>query len=134
LLSAEGVAQNDLSEAGGRVEKALLQAISDQRGQWILSNQHTDSHAEYALRGVFQNKLISIVIDRTFIDAQGVRWIIDYKTGTHSGGGLEQFLNQEAERYEPQLKKYAQMFSELEDRPTRIALYFPALAAWREIK
>ncbi len=33
----------------------------------------------------------SLVLDRTFIE-NGTRWIIDYKTSSHSGGDLQGFL------------------------------------------
>ena len=32
------------------------------------------------------------MIDRTFIDEAGVRWIIDYKTSDHEGSDLENFF------------------------------------------
>ena len=70
-------------------------------------------------------ELVNAVIDRTFIDADGVRWIIDYKSGQHQGADLEAFLQQEAERYAGQLQTYQQLFAQMEDRPIKTALYFP---------
>ena len=72
------------------------------------------------------------VIDRSFVDSGGTRWIVDYKTGRHEGGDVERFLDQEQERYRPQLERYAVLMSALEPRPTRLGLYFPALRGWRE--
>jgi ATP-dependent helicase/nuclease subunit A len=73
-----------------------------------------------------------MIIDRTFIDEKGVRWIIDYKTGSHTGGGIDEFLDREQERYSQQLQAYARVMSRLEDNPIRLALYFPLMAGWRE--
>ena len=48
-----------------------------------------------------------VVFDRSFIDEEGVRWVIDYKTSQHQGSGLEEFLDREVERYRSQLQRYA---------------------------
>ncbi len=76
----------------------------------------------------------SLRIDRTFVDAEGVRWIVDWKTSRHEGGDREAFLDRELERYRSQLERYAQAMRTLEpDRPVKTGLYFPLLDAWRGI-
>ena len=72
------------------------------------------------------------VVDRTFVDSQGVRWVVDYKTASHQGANEEQFLDREVERYRPQLRRYAKLLQRLDGRPVRVGLYFPLLKAWRE--
>jgi len=37
--------------------------------------------------------VISIKIDRTFVDQDGTRWIIDYKTSRHEEEDVDAFLN-----------------------------------------
>ena len=71
-------------------------------------------------------------MDRSFVDAKGIRWIIDYKTSTHEGGGLDAFLDREQERYRGQLERYADVLRKLDARPIRLGLYFPLLSGWRE--
>jgi len=71
------------------------------------------------------------VIDRTFV-ADGVRWIVDYKSGAHLGGDLERFLSEERRRYLPQLERYARLMRGLDGRPVRLALYFPRLGQMRD--
>ena len=71
-------------------------------------------------------------LDRTFIDADGVRWIIDFKTSAHEGGASEEFLDSEVERYRAQLERYATAMFKLEARPIRVGLYFPLLQAFRD--
>ncbi|HIJ29552.1 MAG TPA: hypothetical protein HPP91_13660, partial [Gammaproteobacteria bacterium] len=63
----------------------------------------------------------------------GVRWIVDWKSSSHSGGGLEQFLDSEVERYTPQLRKYGAVVKQLEVRPQKLVLYFPMHQAMREV-
>jgi ATP-dependent exoDNAse (exonuclease V) beta subunit len=80
-----------------------------------------------------QGRVVRGVVDRTFIDEDGVRWIVDYKTSTHEGGELEWFLDGEQLRYRPQLERYGRLFRLAEpERPIRLGLYFPLLGAWRE--
>jgi hypothetical protein len=73
-----------------------------------------------------------VVFDRSFIDAAGVRWVIDYKTSQHLGSGVEEFLDREVLRYTPQLQRYARLAKKLGPEPVRLGLYFPLMRAWRE--
>ena len=66
------------------------------------------------------------MLDRTFV-SDGVRWIIDYKTSSHSGGDLEGFIESEKARYRAQLERYREALALAENRPIRTALYFPLL-------
>ncbi len=59
----------------------------------------------------------------------GARWIADYKTSSHEGSDVEAFLDRERIRYEVQLARYAEALGE---KPTKLGLYFPLLAGWRE--
>ena len=73
-----------------------------------------------------------VVFDRSFVDDRGVRWVIDYKTSQHIGGGLEEFLDREVERYRSQLQRYGTLAKRLGPEPVRLGLYFPLMRAWRE--
>jgi len=74
-------------------------------------------------------------MDRTFIDAQGNRWIVDFKTSTHEGGDLEAFLQSEELRYRSQLLRYATLMRAWKpENPVKTALYFPLLREWRELQ
>jgi ATP-dependent helicase/nuclease subunit A len=131
VLANLGVAPSGLAEAAQQVETGLLRTLRDSRGRWILE-PHTDAGSELQITGLIDGKLYEIVIDRTFVDESGVRWIIDYKTSAHEGGGLEAFLDNEKERYREQLERYARLMVQRDDRPIRLGLYFPLLGEWRE--
>ena len=83
---------------------------------------------------MIDNQVVSARVDRTFVDSDGTRWIIDYKTSFHEGSGIESFLDNETERYQGQLELYRRIFLAMEDRPVRAALYFPLLNGWREVE
>ncbi|HEY0942160.1 MAG TPA: UvrD-helicase domain-containing protein [Steroidobacter sp.] len=135
-LAELGVPPDLCDAAVDRVIAAIGHTLADERGRWLLglSSPLSDAESELALSGVFQGEIVSGVIDRTFVDEHGLRWIVDFKTGSHEGGGLEQFLNAEVLRYRDQLQRYARLMRLFRpDQPIRAALYFPLLKQWREV-
>jgi len=131
VLANLGVTPLELPEAAQRVETALLRTLGDPRGRWILA-AHSEAACEVPIAGLINGKLSESVIDRTFIDEAGVRWIIDYKTSDHEGGDLENFFEAEKVRHKEQLERYARLMFQKDERPIRLGLYFPLLGGWRE--
>jgi len=131
-LATEGVPPSRLAEAVARVGAALLGVLSDERGRWILKVHPKDDLREHALSGLWQGELTHAVFDRSFVDEAGVRWVIDYKTSQHLGGGVSEFLDREVDRYRAQLERYAALARRLGPEPVRVGLYFPLMRAWRE--
>ena len=125
-----GVPAREREQSATKVEQAIAATLADPRGRWILA-PHDGARSEFALTGEIGGRVVSVVVDRTFIE-DGVRWIIDYKTSAHTGGDIEAFLDNERERYREQLERYARLMAEMDPRPIRLALYFPLLSAWRE--
>jgi ATP-dependent exoDNAse (exonuclease V) beta subunit len=136
-LALHGVPADRLPQAASRVVEALVAVHRDPRGRWILQKAREDVR-EYALSGHLRGaggrpgEVARVVFDRSFVDDQGVRWVIDYKTSQHVGGGLEEFLDREVERYRSQLQRYALLAKRLGPEPVRLGLYFPLMRAWRE--
>jgi ATP-dependent exoDNAse (exonuclease V) beta subunit len=133
LLGLAGVSSEQMDASVERVRIAVKNTVEDEYGRWMLSHEHQAIQSEYPLTGVINGQLRRMVIDRTFVDENDVRWIIDYKTSAHEGGGVEAFLDREVERYRLQLDRYARAFRMLESREVRTGLYFPLLQAWREV-
>ena len=173
ILLQLGVMAPEVEDAVQRVTTALQCTINDERGRWVVDQQHHDARCEYALSGLIQGKLTSIIIDRTFVDTQGcvsvaggrmpgatdtqgraqakgsvsvarsrmpgatdgqgIRWIIDYKTGSHEGSDINAFLDSEQNRYRGQLERYAALMQQWDKAHTiRLGLYFPLIGGWRE--
>ena len=134
MLIAEGLSGLMLKDALARCADALQRVWNSEKGQWILSAQHQQAHQEWALSSEYDNHISHHAIDRSFIDVDGIRWIIDYKTASHEGGDPDAFLDEEIKRHTSQLRRYATVLAQLEpDRAIRTALYFPMLDAWREV-
>jgi ATP-dependent exoDNAse (exonuclease V) beta subunit len=130
-LRQAGVGSEMLDEAVDRVATSLSRTLEDEMGRWILSD-HQEGACELALSGFVDREIVNVVLDRTFIDHSGMRWIIDYKTGLHAGGSLEAFLDAEKLRYEPQMQMYGKLMQAMEKRPVCLLLYYPQLKAYRK--
>ena len=65
---------------------ALSNAIEDERGKW-LREAHSNSACEYSICGVLDGQIVNARIDRTFVDDQDTRWIVNYKSSLHEGAG-----------------------------------------------
>jgi ATP-dependent exoDNAse (exonuclease V) beta subunit len=132
-LTRLGVPESVQPRALEVILTALRQTLADERGRWILSGTHHEAYSEWELSGVSGGRLRNLKIDRSFVDESGTRWVIDYKTSAHEGGDLEGFLEQEIERYRPQLAAYRELARAVGPQPVRAALYFPLLGAFREL-
>jgi ATP-dependent exoDNAse (exonuclease V) beta subunit len=130
LVSA-GVPESESDKAVLLATRALSNAVAHDTGRWILS-AHSEGACEYGISGFINNELVHAIIDRTFVDEHNMRWVIDYKSSTHFGGGLEQFLDREQSRYSPQMTRYARLMHQLDGRQVRMGLYFPMMGAWRQ--
>jgi ATP-dependent helicase/nuclease subunit A len=129
-----GLRTERIENACTRVAGILRMSAGDARAHWLFSSDNHGVKSEWALTCAVNDQVSNFVIDRSFIDRNGVRWIVDFKTSTHEGSNLQGFLDEEEQRYMLQLKQYALLVQHLEpDREIRLGLYFPALAEWREI-
>lgn len=131
LLSA-GCGLSEIESAITTMTSAINHCLSDERGRWILSSAHRDAACELALSTQRKNKIDNIIIDRTFIDANQKRWIIDYKIAKPEDESLTDFLKTQKERYLPQLNHYAAVFKKQNKEVIHCGLYFPLVPAWLE--
>lgn len=129
--------EQDIELAMAKAKVALINTQQHDQGAWLLES-HRDARCEWELTGTVTDdtgrRLVrNFIIDRTFIDDQGVRWIVDYKTGSHEGSDIERFLESEVVRYAPQLRQYKELVSKLDNRPIKTALYYPMLKQLLEV-
>jgi len=126
LLVQAGVREEELEGAARDAALAVQNMLDDERGRWLLT-AHLQARSEYALSLLEDGRLKTGIIDRSFVDESGMRWIVDYKTSRHSGSDVDAFLEEQRKRYAPQLERYAFLMRGLESRRVKIALYFPLL-------
>lgn len=132
-LTDLGVPDGALEETTERVIEAVKGALEDDTGRWVLDPAHAEAACEVPISGIADGDEENAVVDRTFVDETGQRWIVDYKSGTHQGGDLEAFLAEQETLHRDQLGRYAVLYKGLDGRPVRTALYFPLLGKLREV-
>jgi len=125
-LGMRGIPEAEIDAATTRVVSALGNSLEDPRGRWLLGPRQ-DAQNEFRITALIDGERRNLVIDRTFIDDEGKRRVVDYKTSSHEGADIERFLDQERERYRKQLDAYAAALG-----GASRGLYFPLHAGWRE--
>ncbi len=127
-----GILENQMQSALQKVEKAITNTLSDEKGRWILSH-HPDAKSEYAISTVNNGKIFHYIIDRTFV-ADGIRWIIDYKSADPKNENIEEFIHAEKEKHKIQLVNYSTALSVLDNNPIQLVLYFPLIKEYSYVK
>ena len=147
-LASRGWSPVEARAGAARVARMLATTLASADGQWVL-RRRADAGAELALMRVGANDdgalcvpgcsarlgipcggrrplrgQVTRVVDRSFV-ADGVRWIIDYKTVDLGDGAEISRLTAHTERYRPQLESYAALFAD-EGLPQRLAVFYVA--------
>ena len=118
-LRAAGLADTDLETTLQEAARQLTGVLDDEAGRWLLA-PHAGAASEYGVTGMLDGVLTSAFFDRTF-ETEGVRWIIDYKTGPADDQASV------IARHRPQLARYRALAQGLFDAPIKTALYLTAI-------
>ena len=98
-----------------QIQNQLLRFFEDPIGQWLIK-AHEDERNEYELLVGNLHGIATKIIDRTFCE-NGVRWIIDFKTGHED--------QQTQMKHRQQVNEYAQLFANRNaDVPIRGGIYY----------
>jgi ATP-dependent exoDNAse (exonuclease V) beta subunit len=131
-LSFMGVPEIQINEAVDRVKSALGRILEDEKGQWILASR-LGAKSEFAINCFSNGRCKKYIIDRTFIDESGTRWIIDYKTSCPAPGqDLDSFMQEQKAYYINQLETYANKFNDTKQQ--YLGLYFPLVPSFIQWK
>ena len=123
------------SEAIAFIHTSVERTLNESSLSWVFDDQHRDSQCELELSRFQSGYLKNFVIDRTFIDGDGVRWIIDYKTSTPKASQpIEEFIADQSETYRAQLENYRSLFISMEPNPIRAGLLLTAIPALVELE
>jgi len=122
-----GVPQFMLSTCAEKVKSAITNTLASDYSDWLLDNTHKDSSCELSICFFKDDELCESIIDRSFID-DGVRWIIDYKTGsTLPDETVDDFIQRQINAHTDQLQRYADHFKDMGETNIKAALFFPDL-------
>ena len=119
-LRTMGFVDQEFDMALTQIQTHIKAFYQDERGQWI-AQQRSDEQNEYAL--LTELNAATRIIDRTFTE-QGVRWIIDFKTGQSESEAQSQ--------HRTQLELYAELFRTSTALPIRCGLYYLNTLQWME--
>lgn len=118
-LGRRGHGDADAAQGAERAQAQIITVLASEDGQWLLA-RHEGAGAEMALARAEEEGASRHVIDRSFV-ADGARWIIDYKSVAVAGDAAAH-----AERYRPQLERYAGLFAGA-GLPIRLGVFYTAL-------
>lgn len=130
-LLALGVPENRLDYAIKRLRNAIGNIQQDQSAHFLF-RAYAETQNEFSLAAFEQGVVNRYRIDRTFVDEQGVRWIVDYKSTDTNRSDVSAFADEQLDlRHRKQLEKYGQLMSHIDTRPIKLAVYFPLLKQLR---
>ncbi len=133
-LSQFEIDADSLANALQFIQSSLENCLSKKEVSWVFDSGLQDSRTEAPISRVFSDKIQHFVIDRTFVDRDGVRWVIDYKTAAPTPEhDIDEFITEQCRMHSQQLLNYRQLFSQMESRPIRTALLFTCLPRLVEI-
>lgn len=146
-LSRMDILPTDMENALSIIKRSILHLlVNEDKANWLFQ-QGSASYSEYGLSRVSgHSEGEHFIIDRTFIDDLGVRWIIDYKfsepsatqvdgEGSNGEGHSNQlseveiaaFVQQQVTLYRSQLENYFDLLNGFDPMKTCLMLYFPLI-------
>lgn len=138
MLRTDGLPRNRVEQLAREAVNMLQRALSDADGRWIVTS-HPQAASEYSLSAISATATGTSTLraDRIFragpapnAPGQDYLWIIDYKTSSYGGTGLDSFLEYQREAYAAQLETYARVLAPvfgMGAQQIRVGLYFPAV-------
>ena len=120
-LQGQGHGPEAAAQGAAEALLHLQGTCSSADGHWVLDD-HPDAACELALGNAGADGVQQLVIDRTFVH-QGVRWIIDYKTGALQcpADADDATLRHALAQHLPQLQRYRQLWPDHE--AVRLAVF-----------
>lgn len=134
VLRGDGLPPASVERLAERVKLALNNMLRDAEGLWLLET-HAEAATEFALTAWGETRS-SVRLDRVFragespsAEGDDYLWIVDYKTATHGGRDVGEFLAKEREKYGPQMMAYARTMRgrSTDAAKLRVGLYYPML-------
>lgn len=119
-LKTLGFTTVEIDAAIDILKQQLTQLFTNPIGQWLIK-AHDKEQNEYALLTRERGDVATRIIDRTFCE-QGIRWIIDFKTGRED--------HKTQDHHRQQVNEYATLLSSKAPEPIRCGLYYLSSGTW----
>ena len=133
-LQASGFEDHDIEKALMFIEASLHVTTSNEELEWIFDATHSQSSTELALQTRSAGRLHNHIVDRSFIDERGYRWIIDYKSAAKPAALSEQqFIDRQIDQHTEQLTRYANLFTDEDSQGIKTALLLTSIGKLVEL-
>ncbi|HBI22482.1 MAG TPA: ATP-dependent DNA helicase [Legionella sp.] len=119
-LISMGLNVTDVDIALQQIKQNITALFNDPKGVWLMK-RHEQERNEYELLTHEHGEVVTRIIDRTFIE-NGVRWIIDFKTGRSD--------TKTQTHHREQVNEYAMLLASRSPAPIRCGLYYLNSGTW----
>ncbi len=123
FLRAEGLEAADIAWVIETAQRHINNVLDDEDGRWLLDGRHQEATSESPYSAWVGDSVVNIRIDRTFVDENNTRWIIDFKTALIGKEENEDLREYAVRRYAEQLRQYEAVVRTVDARPIRCAIY-----------
>ena len=127
VLRNDGLSAKEITRLSAEVETAIRRTLESPIGAWLLGSR-LDAESERALTTT-RAGAAQVRLDRIFragpepeSGGDSHLWIVDFKTASHAGEGLEDWLHDGKAKYREQMNTYASVFP---GDQVNLALWYP---------
>lgn len=124
-LGRMGLSAQELDRATGQAFEAIRRCMDDERIRWLFSRSHRQVRGPLELTGLYEGRLVSESIDRSFVDAQGTRWVVNFCAGSAQEGASAASFAAEVERQRARLARCMALLRAQDGSEARGLLFFP---------
>lgn len=130
-LEQLSVAENRLDFAIERLRTAVANVQADESSHFLF-HDYAIQQNEFSIAALEDGVVNTYRIDRTFVDSNNVRWVVDYKSTATRNENIDGFIDEQIQhRHKAQLENYGRLMSQIDTRSIRLAVYFPLLKRLR---
>lgn len=115
-----GFSRTQLATVLAELKQQIRRLFDDPIGQWLIA-EHKEERNEFELLLDANGTVSTRIIDRTFVE-QGIRWVIDFKTGRDDVNSRKNHQNQ--------VNEYAEILYRLKPGPICCGIYYLASSQW----
>lgn len=131
LLKQHGIKSDELEKYFNTIKNYLDNIVADDLASWIFDNSYAHHASRYALTILINEKITNLKIDKTFIDNNQTRWLINFKSD-YTNDNLDIFFTEKNMLYFETLEQCAHALQKTENNKIKLGLYYPLLNHWFE--
>lgn len=128
-LTTRGVTAPDRNRIIQQAREQCELVLQDDEASWFLGNSHSESETGVAFTAPSESEggFLNYVVDRTFIDTDGTRWLIKYTTSFIGQESEEELMDRVSREHAQVLSSTCQKLAESEQRKVHWGIYVTSL-------